>query len=198
MTAPNPPEAVTPLVGARDASRDRWSGVIIALLLLAAFALVGHRVVGIARGPLPPGRGQLAPQFSAPGPDGAPRGLAELADRVVLIDFWATWCPPCVASMPTLAKLHRELSAQGFSVLGVNIEPGDELKVRAFLRERGIDFPVVVDPGHIARRYGVFSYPTSFLVGRDGVIRSVHHGPANESSLRRAIEAALAEARVGS
>jgi cytochrome c biogenesis protein CcmG, thiol:disulfide interchange protein DsbE len=173
--------------------RERNSGIALVVLLAVAFAVVGGRIWAIATGPLPPGPGKEAPAFTAPDLDGSARSLADLRGSVVLVDFWATWCPPCVAAMPGLDRLNREYASRGFSVLGVNIEPGDEAQVRSFLTQRNLRIQVVVDPGDVVRRYGVFSYPTSFLIGRDGVIRRVFRGPADEATLRAAIVSALEE-----
>ncbi|MFO0726820.1 MAG: TlpA disulfide reductase family protein [Myxococcota bacterium] len=183
------PEPV-PFVGSRG--KDRSSGIILLLLFAAALFLVGSRVWRVASGPLPPGQGDVAPLFTLPNVNGeAKLGLADLKGKVVLLDFWATWCPPCVASMPTLERLHRDLSGAGLVVLGVNQEPNDVTTVRSFLKERELSLPVVVDSGATARAYGVFSFPTSVLIDRDGKVVSVHHGPAPEEALRAAISGLL-------
>lgn len=183
-----------PIVG--SSGPERASGLVVLALMLVAFGLVVGRVVQIASGPPPPRAGASAPAFEAPTPDGAARiSLESLRGKVVLVDFWATWCPPCVASMPVLERLHQRLGPKGFTVIGVNAEAGEEATVRAFLRDEGLTLPVVMDDGRIAARFGVFSYPTSFLVGRDGAVRSVHRGVAREAALEAEIEAALAEAQ---
>ncbi len=183
-----------PIVG--SSTPERASGLVLLLLIGLAFAVVISRVVQVAGGPPPPASGVVAPAFVAPSltPGAPPLALESLRGKVVLVDFWATWCPPCVASMPTLEKLHRELGAQGLVVVGVNVEPGDEPTVRAFVRDRGLTLPVVIDQGPIAPSYGVYSYPSSFVVGRDGVVRAAHRGPVSEGRLRAELEAALAEA----
>lgn len=173
------------------ARRDRWSGLALILLMIAAAALVGQRIVEVASGPLPVGRGQQAPALGAMTVTGEELNLGKYGGQVVLVDFWATWCPPCVAALPGLERIHGEYGSRGFTVLGVNQEPGDEERVRGFMKRRGLTFPSLVDPGALSRDWGVFSFPTSFLIGRDGVIRSVYRGPVSESRLRRDIEDAL-------
>ncbi|MBI2378055.1 MAG: TlpA family protein disulfide reductase [Deltaproteobacteria bacterium] len=168
------------------------TGVSIALLMAAAFFAVGGRMVEVARGPLPPRPGVIAPDLAGPDLESNRVTLDAFRGRVVLVDFWATWCPPCVEMIPKLESVHREFSAQGFTVLGVNQEPDAKERVAAFLARRRITFPQVLDDGRMAASYGVHSFPTSFLVGRDGRIVAVHRGPTLERTLRREVEAALA------
>jgi peroxiredoxin len=175
----------------RAARADTISGAILALLMLSAFALVARTIFGIASGPVPAKAGVLAPRFETKTPSGAPIRLADHKNQVVLVDFWATWCPPCVASMPILERVYREYKDKGFVVVGVDQEPGDEGLVRSFLEAHDITFPIAMDPGAIARDYGVYTFPTSFLIGKDGVIHEVHRGVAVEATLRKQIEALL-------
>jgi thiol-disulfide isomerase/thioredoxin len=176
------------------AQRADWvSGVVLILLVALAFGVVGTRILSVASGPAPPGPGARAPVLLATTLAGERESLASRLGQVVLVDFWATWCPPCVASMPTLERLHQRFRDRGFTVLGVNEEPGLEDHVAAFLRQRGISFPTLVDAGSVAPSWGVYSYPTSFLVGRDGRIRATYRGPASEARLAADVEAALLE-----
>lgn len=185
---PVDPPAGPAEAGARGRSPERISGVLLVLLMLGAFGLVLRPLVQVASGPLPAHAGARAPAFTASTPTGAPIALSDYRGKVVLVDFWATWCPPCVASMPALERLHRAYQGRGFAVLGVDQDPGDEAGVRAFVAAHDLTFPIAMDPGTIARDYGAYSFPTSYLVDRQGVVRRVHHGPAVESSLRPEIE----------
>src|SRR5262245_39259186 len=101
-------------------SADRASGIVLALLMSIAFILVIKQVVNIATGPVPPRTGAPSRPIAGLTPQGASIALADLKDRVVLVDFWATWCPPCVAAMPSLEALHQKFGARGLTVLGVN------------------------------------------------------------------------------
>lgn len=176
---------------AEQAGRDRWAGATLAVLLLLSVALAGQRLWRVASAPPPPATGAPAPEFSVTTLDGAQLGLADLKGQVVLLDFWATWCPPCVASLPALGRLHEQFADRGFSVLGVNQEPEAVARVRGFVTARDLRFPVVVDPGEISEMYGVHTLPTSFLVDQDGVIRGAWRGLVSESRLEAAIEALL-------
>ncbi len=96
--------------------------------------------------------------------------LASLAGRVVFLNFWATWCPPCRAEMPSMERLHARLRDRGLVVLGVDLQEGKG-EVEAFVREYKLTFPIVLDrSGSGGAAYGVRSIPTTFLIGRDGMI----------------------------
>lgn len=170
-------------------------GLILALLMLASFALVIGAIVGIASGPLPPGPGVSAPLFSAKTVEGEAVSLLAQRGNLVLVDFWATWCPSCVAAMPGLQRVHRDFRASGLVVIGVNQEPGEIENVRSFVDRHHLTFPIVVDLGAIALDYGVFTIPTLFLIGPEGGILKVYRGSESESRLRLDIEEALPKPR---
>lgn len=191
VTSPSPAPVVD------DSPRQRAeqrAGYALAGLMVLAFLVTLPKLWHTAMGPPPPGAGTPGPAFVAKTPAGRSLRLSEYRGKVTLVDFWATWCPPCVASMPTLQAVQDAYGDRGFQVLGVNQEPGEEDKVAAFLQERKLSFPVVMDAEGIAAAWGVFTYPTSFLLDRDGVIRQVYRGPALEGSLRSDIEALLGPA----
>jgi thiol-disulfide isomerase/thioredoxin len=122
----------------------------------------------------------------------------ETAGKVVLVDFWASWCAPCKASFPMMAKLHRDLAARGLVVVAVGIDE-KAAAADAFVKKLSPVFPTVHDQGqNLVKKVEVPTMPTSFLLGRDGKVRFVHegfHGDRTESELRRQIEALLAEAQ---
>ena len=124
--------------------------------------------------------------------DGREVDLQSLRGKVVLVDFWATWCPPCLREMPELAALHRDLSPRGFTVVGVNREPEDIAKVRAFVTEKAFPFPVVVDTDNVGERYRLVSLPMTVLIGRDGTVVRQFMGYTDPAIMRTAVEAALA------
>jgi alkyl hydroperoxide reductase subunit AhpC len=144
--------------------------------------------------------GQPAPHFAARDVDGEPVRLADFKDKVVLIDFWATWCPPSIAALTRLSTLRETYQDRGFEILGVNVDAHHEgikdIKtalptVRHVLVEYDVTWPIVLTDegeGDIARAYGVETLPANFLVGRDGMIRALE---LNDPELGRAIAKAI-------
>ena len=114
---------------------------------------------------------------------------SDLAGKVVLLDFWATWCLPCRVDLPRIESLHREFAAQGLEVFGVNDEAAE--KARAFVDERGFTFPTLTDSaGALYRGYEVRTIPTAVIIGRDGKVSSYLAGSHSAEELRRAIREA--------
>jgi len=126
----------------------------------------------------------------------AKHDLPETAGRVVLVDFWASWCGPCKVSFPALARLHSEFGGRGLVVVGVSVDE-KEAAYSAFVKKMQPPFAVVRDQEQkLVRAVKVPTMPTSYLIGRNGRVRFVHsgfHGSASEDELRRNIEALLAE-----
>lgn len=175
--------------------RARRAGYALGGLMVLSFAVMAPSLMHVAHGPPPPGPGTEAPRLAASTPSGEAMDLTQLKGKIVLVDFWATWCPPCVRAMPHLQALHQRYGEKGFMVLGVNQEPGEEAHVSRFMRDKGLSFPTVMDDAGLSGAWGVYSYPTSFLVDGQGKIRQLYRGPASESQLTRDIESLLQEAR---
>jgi cytochrome c biogenesis protein CcmG, thiol:disulfide interchange protein DsbE len=136
-----------------------------------------------------------APSIEVGGPDGQPVRFADLKGKVVLVDFWASWCGPCKASFPALDALYRELRLRGFEVLAVNV---DERRRDAdqFLTQHAYEMRVVFDPrGRAPEAFGVQAMPSSYLIDRRGNIRFAHTGYTARvlDAYRREIEELLRE-----
>lgn len=125
------------------------------------------------------------------GLDGPTLDTQDLRGKVALLDVWATWCPPCVASMPGLQSLHTELASKNFALVSINVEPHALETVREFVKDRELTFPVYVDEGRAQYALRVASYPSLFLVDKHGVVRETYVGMVPEALLRRDIEALL-------
>lgn len=122
--------------------------------------------------------------------------VPSLAGKVVLLDFWASWCAPCKKSFPELEKLYRAYRDRGFVLLAVSVDE-DPAAMREFLDRHSVSFAVVRDKNQLlVRAAGIESMPTSLLVDRSGKIRKVHngfHGDKTVEALKREIEELLRE-----
>jgi len=131
-----------------------------------------------------------APDFRLPDLAGSEVSLADSTGRVRLIDFWATWCPPCRDEIPMLNELHHAYAEAGLTVLGISDEKADV--VRKFAEEVGIDYPNLVDPGEVSESYHVLGLPTAFLVDQQGRVVASYMGPKSRRQLEAKIRELLA------
>jgi thiol-disulfide isomerase/thioredoxin len=132
------------------------------------------------------------PEFTAPLLDGATVHLSDYRGQVVMLNFWATWCPPCRAEMPMLQTASDRYQDQGFVILAVNdAEPVPQ--IQAFVDRLALRFPIVLDDEErLQRMFGVVGYPTSVFIGRDGTAFATHLGALNSDQLATYIETGLA------
>jgi peroxiredoxin len=140
-------------------------------------------------------RPTMPPDFNGRTADGSDLSLASLKGKVVLLNFWATWCLECRPEMPAFERLHREFSAQGLAVVGINARE-ETSTIRKYAKELGLTFPLISDPtGKINSTYGVIGLPTTFLIGRSGRAVALAVGPREWSAkpARALIQALLAE-----
>lgn len=132
---------------------------------------------------------RVAPDFELPDLSGETFSLSATAGRVRLIDFWATWCPPCRDEIPMLNELHHAYEGQGLTILAISDEKADV--VREFAEEVGIDYTNLIDPGEVSEDYRVLGLPTAFLVDRDGRIVDYYMGPKSRKHLEEKIRELL-------
>lgn len=135
-----------------------------------------------------------APDFTLPTLSGAPIRLADLRGKVVLLDFWVTWCSPCRAEMPALDALYRRYKDRGLEVLAVNLDTVSTSTVQAFVREVGTTFRVALDPSSsTARTYRVVGLPTAYLIDRAGnvVVQEIGGRDWLDGVSQRAVEGLL-------
>ncbi|MFQ6101674.1 MAG: peroxiredoxin family protein [Anaerolineae bacterium] len=132
--------------------------------------------------------GHLAPDFTLPDLAGNELRLSDLKGQVVLVNFWATWCPNCRRELPALNTVYQELKNQGLVVVAVDIQESLS-HVAAFVEEHQLSFPIVLDSdGSVAQQYRVQGVPTSFVVDREGVIQETHVGAKDADTIRRLVE----------
>jgi thiol-disulfide isomerase/thioredoxin len=113
----------------------------------------------------------LASDFSLKSFDGRDITLSQLKGKVVLLDFWATWCGPCKESIPHLVQLYKNYRQSGFELVGMNVDKGDWEAVRRFVLSMDIPYPVVIAPEDVVRSYRVTGIPVTFLIDKKGMIR---------------------------
>ena len=147
-------------------------------LIFPAF-LLGLLLLGACRGSVSPQLGRTAPAFTLPSlADGSPVSLEQFRGKVVLLNFFATWCPACRAEMPFLQAAWEEVQDEGVAFLIIDIAEESEEMVAQFMKERGLTIPVVMNQtGDVATRYNISTLPTTFIVDRQGVVRSITVGP---------------------
>ena len=122
---------------------------------------------------LPKLLGAAAIDFNSHDLEGQAWSLDKVRGKIVLLRFWADWCPYCRYEMPIIDKYYRRLNKEGFLVLAVNVKQSAEVAL-AFTAQLDVTFPVLLDPkGEMAQRYGVYAIPTNFLIDRQGVIREI-------------------------
>ena len=125
--------------------------------------------------------------------DGAKVSLGEQRGKVVVLDFWATWCGPCRASLPGLNAMYKELKEKGMAAFAVDLEEPKETiaPVKAKLIP---DVPVLLDEkSEVAKKYGVSGIPQTVVIGKDGKVKKVFIGSGQEAKIKAAVEAALKE-----
>jgi peroxiredoxin len=173
------------------------------LSLAAGLALIAASLFGfwwLGRGTSPQSaaagtatQGKPAPDFVLPDVNGKQVRLSDLRGQVVLINLWATWCPPCIVEMPDLAAVYNAHKAEGFVILGVNDQERKET-VSDFLARNPLPYPILLDPdSRVARAYGVSFLPASFLIDRRGVLRMTFPGQSNRDKLEVALKPLLEE-----
>lgn len=123
-----------------------------------------------------PGRVE-APDFLLKTLDGQNRSLQQDRGKVVLMNFWATWCPPCIREMPAMQRLYDKFRAQGLEIVAVSVDQGNPDAVRKFSESLKLNFPVVLDPEQVTKQaYQVRALPTTYLIDRKGRVVAVGMG----------------------
>jgi len=127
--------------------------------------------------------GDVAPDFTLQDTKVKTVTLSELRGKVVMVNFWATWCPPCIEEMPSMDRLNKFMAEENFVMLAINTEKDGRTVVPAFLKKTPYDFPILYDDqGTVQQQYGVYKFPESFIVGKDGTVVEKIIGPLDWSS----------------
>ncbi len=177
----------------------RWTAVLIVVAFLGV-AWIGATAVSATDttgGLVPsPRAGFPAPDFTLQTIDGRTITLSDLRGKVVIVNLWASWCPPCRAEMPAIEQVYQANKDQGLEVLAVNTTYQDDAAAASqFAQDFGLTFPILLDQdGSVSRRYKLQALPTTFFIDRQGIIRAaVPGGPMKESLIQSKIADLLAE-----
>jgi len=169
-------------------SRAVHRRLLLAALLLACFAASGVRSASAAESLV----GMKAPEFTRTDFNGARIDLASFRGKVVLLDFWATWCDPCRYEIPWFMDMERKQKDRGFAVLGVSMDDDGWEVVKPFIAQLGVNYRILVGTDETAQLYGgIDALPTTFLIDREGKIAFVHVGLGNRRDFEDVVEQLL-------
>lgn len=180
--------------------RDRETLVALAVLLVLALTVplarpfaIPARTVAVTGAEAAALTSDIAPDFTAQTLDGQPVRLSDYRGKVVLLNFWATWCPPCVRETPRLVQVAEQFKDQGLVVVGVNTTFQDDVnKVRQFVGDQGIGYQVLLDPeGAVGEKYPARLMPTTYLIDRDGKIVHTKVGEVDTATLLEQVGSVL-------
>jgi thiol-disulfide isomerase/thioredoxin len=185
--------------------KTRWiiagaAALALALLTLPMLRQQGHERLPAARGASDAENGPTCDVESAAkgkldfvlkDMNNAPVKMADFKGKVVLLNFWATWCGPCKMEIPAFVELYDQYKAKGLVIAGVSIDDGPDA-LRAFAKEWRMEYPILQMQNDVEDSYGPFyGIPTSFLIARDGTICTKHIGPATKQQFEQEIKALL-------
>ena len=196
----NMPEPPKPPGGSQEPKATKWkllTGAVLAVILVVGLYYVNRywispavrlqtvRAQGDASHP-------LAPDFSLTDITGKPLKLSDYQGKVVVLDFWATWCGPCRIEIPGFIELQKRYASQGFTMIGISMDDSPE-PVVDFYRQLQMNYPVAVGNDRLGELYGgMLGLPTTFLIGRDGRIYAKHVGAADPSVFETEVKELLA------
>ncbi len=182
--------------------KRRWEIVMLISLLAGIVWTVFSRVPSAIGAPLSsspsPREGFLAPDFTLDALRGEKVTLSHLRGKIVVVNFWATWCLPCRKETPALEEAYEQYKDSGMVILGVNLTDQDSVSdVESFVQEFKLTYPILLDrDGSVSNLYQIEGLPTTFFINREGIIRTVVvGGPMSETFIRSKIETLLKEAQ---
>jgi peroxiredoxin len=135
-----------------------------------------------------------APDFRLPDLNDQQASSADLKGSVIVLDFWGTWCEPCIAEIPTFNKLHEKYRSRGLKMIGITVQSGWAEDIKPYVDKYKIKYPVLVGNDDIVEQYEVIAFPTTYLIGKDFKVYKKYTGalPDKEAELERDIEKLLA------
>jgi peroxiredoxin len=157
-----------------------WAAALMLLMLVGYYVArkaQTHAEKSTQAAPLPASlpAGSVAPEFSLPALQGGTARLSDYKGKLVFLNFWATWCPPCKKEIPDFIELERRYAAQGLQIVGIAVDEPDQ--VRAFVEQSKINYPVLFGNDEVGKRYGgIESIPTTFVIDQTGAIQRMYVG----------------------
>ena len=162
--------------------------VVAGLLVMARFRQKLPSIPGTAS--VEAAKGKPAPDFTLTDLKGNPVKLSDLRGKAVVLNFWATWCPPCKEEIPWFVQMQKQYGPQGLQVVGVSMDDdGDQQAVAKFASENGVNYPVLIGKEAVARLYGGIEYlPTTFYIDRNGVVRERVFGQPERQEIEKNVK----------
>lgn len=160
-----------------------------------AAALIAAAVVVFGRGESAPREGSPAPALELADLDGQPAALTHYLGRVVLLDFWATWCEQCQEELPELKRIHGAYRGRGFELLAASVDAEGRKALVPFAGKNRVPWRILVADAASVRAYGILGLPTKFLIDRDGIIARKYAGPVEPAELERVIRTLIEKKR---
>jgi peroxiredoxin len=150
------------------------------VILMAIFVLGGLALAdNLFSNDTIPREGSKAPNFTLPGLDGQDYKLSDYKGKIVVLNFWGTYCPPCVKEMPLIQSYYEKYN-KDVEILAIN-ENDPVVSVKAFVRQYELTFPILLDKDTIRRKYGVMYYPTTIFINESGIIETIFEGEMSEA-----------------
>jgi cytochrome c biogenesis protein CcmG/thiol:disulfide interchange protein DsbE len=167
--------------------------------MLARLTIAGVLLIGSSALPAEPSpaanKRKVAPSFSLNDSEGKTIKLADFQGKVVLLDFWATWCHGCMTEIPWFMEFHDKYQADGLAVIGVSVDDDGWKSVKPFLAERKFNYTIVVGNQDLEKLYSVEAPPVAVLIDREGKIVETHAGVVEKDSFEKEIKELLREGK---
>ncbi len=178
--------SITSMVGAR---------IFLAVVSLSLLLLIGYDATPKAMSTpdtiTPQAQRKAAPDFTLTGTNGQPITLSAYKGKVVLLDFWATWCGGCKVEIPWYVEFYKKYHSQGLAVIGVSMDDEGMKVVKPFLSQKGIEYPVVIGNEGLAKQYNLTSMPMTLLIDRNGKVAVSHTGVVDKAGFESHIQELL-------
>ena len=180
-----------------SASAKKYAALCLTVMGMAALAAISRGFGSDTTGADQAGwTGKAAPVFALTNLSSQTVRLSDFKGKVVLLDFWATWCAPCRLEIPDLIQLQKQYAGKGFTVVGVALDDEGAAVVKPVAQKLGVNYPVVIGNIQVAAAYGgIEALPTTFLIGRDGIILKTYVGARDKSEFQQDIQSSLSQNR---